>query len=104
MRDLQAMSYAGKVAPVDSMQIQRLLSDSVLRWIKDGNSREIAMEWYQLGHTLCHRGASIDDVMDAVDSMRPAHMSPSDGGAQSWSGLRDFIKYYVIRGYQDGIR
>ena len=97
-------SYPTTLSESEIEQIRAIISRSVLVWLQDVNSQAVAAEWYELGERLCRRSVRIDDVFNTLERFRPGDMPAHACGDQSWAALRSFIRYYIIRGYQDAIK
>ena len=97
-------SYPGTLSESETEQIRAIISRSVSVWLQDINSQAVAAEWYELGERLCRRSVRIDDVFNALEHFRPADLPARACGDRNWGALRSFIRYYIIRGYQDAIK
>jgi hypothetical protein len=104
------MSYVTRLQPsaaglatAAAPEVRDLLSRSVARWATGDISQELAAEWYQTSQNLCRKGIPIDQVLHfverATEDMPVCEKRPS-----SWAQFRSYVRYYVVRGYQDAIR
>ena len=104
MSHAPAALYAGTIAPSDAAEIQALLCRSAAAFKQDADPREFAALWYQLSERLCRRGVPLDEVLTRIGHDPPPRSSVGNFGEDLSCTIHAFIRYYVVRGYQDAMK
>jgi hypothetical protein len=86
------------------VDLQELVSQSLPVWERSGATPELAADWYQISQKLCRWGVPMDEVIHRIEQLRPVSTIGSERGEHTWSNFREFIRYYIVRGYQDAVR